>query len=48
LSVADIEKVTGESLRGKYRDILFEYKRITDEAERVINEISVFSFNQFE
>jgi integrase/recombinase XerD len=48
LSVADIEKVTGESPRGKYRDILFEYKRITDEAERVINEISVFSFNQFE
>jgi integrase/recombinase XerD len=48
LSVADIKKVTGESPRGKYRDILFEFERITDEAEKVINDIIVFSFNQFE
>lgn len=48
LSESDIEKVTGESPRGKYRDIAFEFKRITDEAEKVINEINTFSFNQFE
>jgi len=48
LSLDDIEKVTSDSPRGKYRDIAFEYKRITDEAKKVINEINVFSFNQFE
>jgi len=48
LSEAEIERVTGDSPRGKYRDIAFEFKRITDEAEKVINEINTFSFNQFE
>ena len=48
LPVSDIEKVTGDSPRGKYRDIAFEFKRITDEAEKVINDINSFSFNQFE
>jgi integrase len=48
LSVSDIEKVSGDSPRGKYRDIAFEYKRITDQAEGVINGLSIFSFNQFE
>ncbi|MFO7656345.1 MAG: site-specific integrase [Bacteroidales bacterium] len=48
LSDSDIEKVTGDSPRGKYRDIAFEYKRITDEAEKIINNVPMFSFNQFE
>jgi integrase len=48
LSDADIERVTGDSPRGKYRDIAFEFNRITDEAEKVINEINTFSFNHFE
>ena len=48
LSDADIERVTGDSPRGKYRDIAFEYKKITDDAERTINSINTFSFNQFE
>jgi integrase/recombinase XerD len=48
LSVTDIEKVSGDSPRGKYRDIAFEFKRITDEAEKIINGINTFSFNQFE
>jgi len=48
LTDSEIEKVTGESPRGKYRDIAFEYKRITDEAVRIINDLNTFSFNQFE
>lgn len=44
----EIEKVSGDSPRGKYRDIAFEYKRIVDDAESVINDINTFSFNQFE
>lgn len=43
-----IEKITSNSPRGKYRDIAFEYKKITDKAEAIINDLSVFSFNQFE
>ncbi len=43
-----IEKITSDSPRGKYRDIAFEYKKITDKAEAIINDLSVFSFNQFE
>ena len=43
-----IEKVTSDSPRGKYRDIAFEYKRITDKANAIINSMPVFSFNQFE
>jgi len=48
LSDSDIEKVTGDSPRGKYRDIAFEYKRIVDQADDVINNIPAFSFAQFE
>jgi len=48
LPESEIERVTGDNPRGKYRDIAFEFKRITDEAERIINSISTFSFNQFE
>lgn len=48
LSLDDIEKVTCESPRGKYRDIAFEYKRIVGDAENVIKGINAFSFNQFE
>jgi len=48
LSDADIEKVTCKSPHGKYRDIAFEYKRIVKEAESIINDISIFSFGQFE
>jgi integrase len=48
LSDDDIEKVTGDSPRGKYRDIAFEYKRIVQDAENTINDIPIFSFNQFE
>ncbi len=48
LSESDIDRVTGDSPRGKYRDIAFEFKRITDEAETIINDINSFSFNQFE
>jgi len=43
-----IEKITSDSPRGKYRDIAFEYKRITDKANAIINSMPVFSFNQFE
>lgn len=48
LSEDDILKVTGESPRGKYRDIHFEYERIKNDAQNVINDIQPFSFNQFE
>lgn len=48
LSESDIEKVSGESPRGKYRDIAFEFKRIADEAEAVIGSLQKFSFNLFE
>lgn len=44
----EIEKVTGNSPRGKYRDMAFEYTRIVDEAKEVIKNIDSFSFNQFE
>lgn len=43
-----IEKITSDSPRGKYRDIAFEYKKITDKANKIINDLSIFSFNQFE
>ncbi len=43
-----IEKITCDSPRGKYRDMAFEYKRITDEAGAIINGLREFSFNQFE
>jgi len=43
-----IEKITSDSPRGKYRDIAFEYKKITDKADAIINSLPVFSFNQFE
>jgi hypothetical protein len=45
---SEIDRVFCDSPRGKYRDIAFEFKRITDEAEKVINEINIFSFSQFE
>jgi integrase len=48
LSESDIEKVTGESPRGKYRDISFEYQRIVNEAEILIKNLNKFSFNLFE
>lgn len=48
LSDEDIKRVISDSPRGKYRDIAFEFKRIVDEAEQVINSIPVFSFNQFD
>lgn len=48
LSDSDIEKVTGESPRGKFRDIYFEYDSIKNVAQEVINGIQPFSFNQFE
>lgn len=48
LSESDIEKVSGDSPRGKYRDIAFEYKRIADEAEKSIGDLQKFSFNLFE
>lgn len=43
-----IEKITSDSPRGKYRDMAFEYKRITDKANKIINDLPIFSFNQFE
>lgn len=48
LSENDIKRVSGDSPRGKYREIADEYKRITDEARKAINGITTFSFNQFE
>ena len=48
ISEDDIEKVTGDNPRGKYRDIATEFKRITNKAENIINDISTFSFGQFE
>lgn len=48
LPVGDIAKVTGDSPRGKYRDIAFEYKHIIHEVEKIIESIPNFSFNQFE
>ena len=48
LSIEDIGKVTCDSPRGKFRDIAFEYKRITDEAKAVIKKINNFTFSQFE
>jgi integrase len=48
LSDSDIEKVTGDSPRGKYRDIAFEYDHIKNDAQKVISELQRFSFNLFE
>lgn len=48
MSEDDIKKVTGDSPRGVYRDISFEYKRIVDDAQDIINGIDTFSFGQFE
>jgi integrase/recombinase XerD len=45
---SDIDKITSDSPRGKYRDITFEYKRIVEQAESIIKNLPVFSFNQFE
>jgi integrase len=45
---SDIDKITSDSPRGKYRDIAFEYKRIVEVAESIIKNLPVFSFNQFE
>lgn len=44
----DIKKIKSDSPRGKYKDMAFEYKRITDNANAIINSLPVFSFNQFE
>jgi integrase/recombinase XerD len=48
LSESEINKVTADSPRGIYRDMAFEYKRIADEAQKIIGEIPTFSFNQFD
>jgi integrase/recombinase XerD len=48
LSDEEINKVTKNSPRGKYKNIANEYKRITDYAEKIINSINTFSFNQFD
>lgn len=48
VSEEDIDKITADSPRGKYRDIAYEYKRIVNKAEQIINDIPLFSFNQFE
>ena len=48
ISEDDIEKVHGNNPRGVYRKIKDEFNRIVKEAEDIINEINVFSFNQFE
>jgi integrase len=43
-----IQKVMADSPRGKYKDIRLEYDRITQEAKDIINDLQIFSFNQFE
>jgi integrase len=48
LSEDDIEKVTAKVIKGQYRDIHFEYERIKNDAQKVIDDIHPFSFNQFE
>jgi integrase len=48
LSDEDIKKVTGDSPRGVYRDIAFEYDRVVDDAQAIIKDIDTFSFGQFE
>lgn len=48
LSEEAIQKVTSANPRGEYRDIKFEFKRITDEAEGIIRGMNPFSFNRFE
>lgn len=48
LSDSDIERVTGDTPRGKYRDMFFEFRRITEKAGKIINSIELFSFYQFE
>jgi integrase len=48
LSEEDIKKVTSTSPRGKYRNIAFEFKLIIGDAEKIINAIPNFSFNQFD
>ena len=44
----DIHKVMTKSPKGQYKDIRTEYDRIVREAENIIKEIPVFSFNLFE
>ncbi len=48
LSEDDVKKVTAKEPRGKFRDIHFEYERIKNEAQTIIDDIQPFSFNQFE
>lgn len=49
LSDDEIEKVTSKNgIRGKYKDIANEYKKIINIADAIIIDIQLFSFNQFE
>jgi len=43
-----IEKITCNSPRGKYKDMRVEYDRIIKKVEKLIDDISTFSFHQFE
>jgi len=46
LSLSDAESL--KKPKGKFKDKAIEYKRIVDDAIDIINDIEVFSFNQFE
>lgn len=48
VSEDDIKSITCSAPRGRYRDMFFEYERIKQDAQDVINGIQPFSFNQFE
>lgn len=53
LSDAEIEELENKRIEGKVpagalKDVYYEYKRILNESEQLINSLSHFSFNQFD
>lgn len=48
VSEDDIKSITCSAPRGKYRDMFFEFERIKQDAQDIINVIVPFSFNKFE
>lgn len=47
LSESDFNKATGESPRGRYRDISNQFKMIDSKAREIINDLPLFSFQKF-
>ncbi len=48
LSDSDIESLSNKGVKGKFKDIAENFKSIVNDAESIIKELQIFSFNQFE